>query len=294
MAEGLHAAPLGKQSNTPEVYDAGLLYPVPRAIGRKLLKLEDKQAEELPFLGEDVWNCYEASWLDKNGWPNRVILEVRISCYTPNLVESKSLKLYLNSLNFHRFESSEVAIATICADLHKTVGGAEPPSVTILSVEPALLTPKAWICVDDCFGLDTELAFDCDDSVLSTQMPTSDGPNVVTERLVSHLLRTLCPVTGQPDWGSVLLEYRGPAIDRASLCRYVCSLRKETGFHENCVELLFLAILRRCEPEALRVTGRFLRRGGIDINPVRCTPNHESLELGCLGPAAEQIRVAGQ
>lgn len=279
--------PLGQKVDAPDVYSPEVLFPVPRTMGRSLLGLSDNSGS-LPFTGEDVWNCYEVSWLSVMGIPKRGVLELRVPCTTPNIVESKSLKLYLNSLSFMRFAGVEELLATITADVWRVLGGEIAPNAKILATEPPLLDAASWTCVDDqIMGELPSKALDTpDESVL---LP-SGGALVVTERLVSHVLRTLCPVTGQPDWGSVLIEYSGPQIDCSGVLRYVCSLRREVGFHENAVERIYLAIHKQCAPDALRVTGRFFRRGGIDINPVRFSDGAEAK----LGAPPPQLRVPGQ
>ena len=251
---------LGERCDAPENYSPDVLFPIPRTKGRRLLGLDDGA---VPFEGEDVWNCYEVSWLDHRGRPRRGAVELRIPCESPNVVESKSLKLYLNSLNFKRFASTDEALATIRRDVASVVGClASELSARLFDDQPSM---KGWTCVDDV----------CEDDVPESMLRKPDASllkttgNVVTERLCSHNLRTLCPVTGQPDWGTLLIEYEGPRVDHASLFLYIISLRTETGFHENAVERVALDVERHCKPTKLRVTGRFLRRGGVDINPVR-------------------------
>lgn len=341
--------PLGQKVDAPEAYAPHVLFPIPRAHGRSLLGLDDATGMDLPFVGEDVWNAYETSWLNVSGVPRRGTLELRIPATTPNLVESKSLKLYLNSLNFKRFASPSELLLTVTDDLTPILGG---PSVASLrgvgpagweTEEPPLLDSAVWTCVDDedVGELPSEALDEPDDTHLGIRVSSTatGGAAIVTERLVSHLLRTRCPVTSQPDWGSVFVEYRGPPISRAGLLRYICSLRREIGFHEcvslsqthtlsshvelshredalcaphvgsmsshpdrshddrltrlhrNAVERITLALAARCSPQCLRVTGRFFRRGGIDINPVRAMG--EDVEA-TLGPAPAQIRVPGQ
>lgn len=306
------AGPLGETISCPEDYSPSVLHPVPRAMGRGMLQLPEA-VESLPFRGEDVWNSYELSWLGRNGRPRRSILEMRVGFDSPNLVESKSLKLYLNSLNFKRFDDDQQLLDTIRADLTPVLG-APPAGLALLVADPPLFDAAKWHCVDDYDENDADVAshatgngngathadadvFEPDESLLRCHDAVGDGNGeggaaVVEERLVSHLLRTLCPVTSQPDWGSVLVHYSGARrLDHAGLARYICSLRRETGFHENCVEKIFCAVHAALKPDALCVTGRFFRRGGIDINPVRYTP-------GCTFPSAAagapQTRVVGQ
>lgn len=271
------AGPLGVETKYPTSYDTSILHPIPRALGRGALNIAQGEGssggQELPFVGEDCWNCYEASWLDasKLNRPRRVWLEIRVAVDTPNISESKSLKLYLNSLNFHSFKNDGEAVETIRRDLHGCLGGKEPPHVAILPHDTSLRVTEGFECIDD-EEVDGFGEFDFSGEPDVDSLVASEPDVIVEERLVSHLLRTLCPVTSQPDWGSLYVTYRGPKISRAGLLRYVCSLRKETGFHENAVESAFLAIMRRCAPQGLTVRGMFLRRGGIDICPVRCTP----------------------
>lgn len=296
MAVDEDKGPLGQKVDAPETYAPHVLFPVARERGRALLGLD--AAKPLPFAGDDVWNAYETSWLTGSGVPRRATLEIRIPCTTPNIVESKSLKLYLNSLNFKRFTSPDALVDTVTADVSRILEGSMTAELHgVESDEPPLLDRTEWCCVDDeDVGELPPEALDVPDSNHLTlrQEATesgSDGAAPVTERLVSHLLRTRCPVTSQPDWGSVLIEYHGPPINRAGLLRYVVSLRREIGFHENAVERIGLAIHERCGPTALRVTGRFMRRGGIDINPVRSFG--EDVEAA-LGAPARQLRVPGQ
>lgn len=300
--------PLGKVVPCPDAYDRSLLTPIPRSRGRQLLHL--REHEPLPFVGVDVWTMYEASWLNAAGKPRRLILEMRVPATTPFLVESKSLKLYLNSLNFVRFSSDEDAMSTIRSDVGLVLGDSEGVELRARglddsSAEPSTLLQAScddkgtavaraarWKVIDDVdIGELADSGFgEPDDSLLRCgslpqSVPTAaDGR--VEEALVSHLLRTLCPCTAQPDWGSLLIEYEGQPIDKAGLLRYICTMRREVGFHENAVEKLFLAIQGRCQPNKLRVTGRFMRRGGIDINPTRM--------FGYDDVDAPTIRIPGQ
>lgn len=321
--------PLGQTVDAPEDYAPSVLFPIPRSRGRDLLGLA--QGAPLPFVGEDVWNGYELSWLNASGVPQRATLVLRIPCTTPNVVESKSLKLYLNSLNFARFPDEDSLVNTLCKDLAPTLGchehvlscGDLKPRIRRFSTEDpfywqksfyeGVAPSKAWVCVDEeDVGVmpaalletpdETHLVLDsCEEG----EEGEEDGGDAratskkkrpaVKESLVSHVLRTLCPVTGQPDWGSVIVEYEGHKISRPGLLKYICSLRREVGFHENAIERITLAIHKRCAPRELRVTGRFLRRGGIDINPVRAIKSDAHLSLS-LGDArgATQVRAPGQ
>lgn len=306
--------PLGRVVACPEDYSPALLVGISRMRGRSLLGLHKQSL--LPFLGVDVWSLYEASWLDGSGKPRRLLLELVIACTSPNLVESKSLKLYLNSLNFKRFASDEDALDTIKADVGSVLGGAEHV-VQLLARElyqgaaepPTLLqtwwdehlgrhcfsqpeppeNSAPWQLIDgESIGdLPDEMFGEPDESLLRTNI-VADAPVEIEEALVTHLLRTLCPCTSQPDWGSLLIKYVGEPIDRAGLLRYVCMMRREVGFHENAVEKVFLAIKARCQPKKLQVTGRFMRRGGIDINPTR------AFGYSTESASPPKVRVPGQ
>ncbi len=256
-----HEAPLGRIVAYASRYDAGLLHPIARAAGRAELGL----GATLPFTGVDVWNAYELSWLDLRGKPEVAIAEFRIPATSPNLVESKSFKLYLNSFNQERLASIDLLRATLERDLSMAAGA---PVETILVRADRFVRAR-----DDPFdgtAID-DLAIDIDrygppdpDCLASTQ-------DAAEETLVSHLLKSNCPVTGQPDWASVQIRYAGPRIDRSGLLRYLVSFREHAGFHEQCVERIFVDLLQRCAPERLAVYARYTRRGGLDINPWRST-----------------------
>ena len=256
----LDNTPLGKPAACTDHYDPGLLCPFSRAEGRAVLGLIPNQA--LPFHGEDVWNAYEVSWLDKTGKPEVAMMEIRVPVDSPFLVESKSMKLYFNSFNMMRFASSREVAVVVEKDLSRATG--RPVAVDL--VPP-----------DRFSGIEIrEPAGGCLDLLAPHLVgyTVDAGGLVCTERLVSEawfsrLFRATCPVTGQPDWGAVSVVYTGRKIDPAGLLGYLISYRLHAGFHENCVERIFLDISRQCRPEALIVSARFTRRGGLDINPVR-------------------------
>jgi 7-cyano-7-deazaguanine reductase len=249
-------APLGKATEYPDKYDQALLFGIPRKEGRSTLGLSD----ELPFGGYDYWTAWEISWLDSTGVPRIASAEIRIPVDSPQLIESKSLKLYLGSFAMTRFDTTEQLVATLTEDLGMCIGADVQVSLHA-SGQDIAIRKFAGTSVDAAeTGCDT---YDVDASLLTA------GTDHVTESLYSHLLRSLCPVTGQPDLGSVLIRYSGPQIDPAGLLRYIVSYRQHNDFHEACVERMFLDILRRCEPSKLTVYARYQRRGGIDINPFR-------------------------
>ena len=250
--------PLGQTTEYPQEYAPDVLFPIPRSEGRSALGLETP----LPFTGIDIWNAWELTWLDSSGRPVAAIATMRIDAASPNIVESKSLKLYLGSFAMSRFGNAADVARTIGSDLKKTVGkGVEVEIDTDLDNPSRSIDELPGISIDSasCSGTGE----DVDPGLLSASGET------VTETLHSHLLRSLCPVTGQPDIGSVMIHYRGPCIDRASLLDYIVSYRQHQDFHEACVERIFLDIRNQCAPEELTVYACYNRRGGIDINPFR-------------------------
>jgi 7-cyano-7-deazaguanine reductase len=253
-------SPLGKPSVYAGNYDPGLLFAMPRAAKRAQLGIHGT----LPFFGMDVWNAYELSWLNPRGKPQVAIATLWVPADTPNMVESKSMKLYLNSLNQTRVDSPEALLDLLHADLSEAFGDAVQIKLLaskdfgkqVIGEFEGLLLDRLEIAVDR-YEPDPELL-----RVAADQAP-------VEETLVSHLLRSNCPVTNQPDWASVQIRYSGPAIDQEGLLKYLIGFRQHQEFHEHCVERLFMDIQRRCQPSKLMVSARYTRRGGIDINPWR-------------------------
>ena len=260
--------PLGEKVGYTFTYDPGQLFPVERALGRGALGLDEGA---LPFCGEDIWTAWELSWLTPTGKPVSAVAEIRFPATSRCLVESKSLKLYLNSFNMSRFEDSDKVVEVMKSDLSRVAEGAV--DVTLLGCDDTdtLGVYKAGgRCIDH---LEAEsYVYNVDPMLLK------HGVGVVAgERLCSHVLRTNCPVTGQPDWATVEITYSGKKIDEASLFAYLVSFRTHTGYHENCVETLYTDIMSQLAPESLTVVGRFTRRGGLDINPCRSnSPTHFS------------------
>ncbi|MFS2060574.1 NADPH-dependent 7-cyano-7-deazaguanine reductase QueF [Kosakonia cowanii] len=259
--QALSGLTLGKTTDYRDTYDASLLQGVPRSLNRDPLGLK---ADNLPFHGADIWTLYELSWLNANGLPQVAVGQVELDYASLNLVESKSFKLYLNSFNQTRFASWEEVRSTLQRDLSACAQGAV--SVTLYRVDELEGQPVAHfagLCIDD-----QDIAIDNYefDAALLTDAASSD---VVEETLVSHLLKSNCLITHQPDWGSVQIQYRGSKIDREKLLRYLVSFRHHNEFHEQCVERIFTDIQRFCQPESLSVYARYTRRGGLDINPWR-------------------------
>ncbi|MDY0205734.1 MAG: NADPH-dependent 7-cyano-7-deazaguanine reductase QueF [Pseudomonas sp.] len=253
-------SPLGKSSAYISQYDASLLFGIARATKWRELGFS---ADNLPYVGVDIWNCYELSWLLPSGKPVVAIGQFTVPADSPNIIESKSFKLYLNSLNQSIYASFAQVQALLEADLSAVAQA--PVQVEIKTLDQVtaegLQLPQG-ICVDD---LDVQIS--------SYQQPTVEllvcGTEQVEEQLYSHLLKSNCPVTSQPDWGTVHVHYRGAALDHASLLTYLVSFRQHEDFHEQCVERIFLDLQRCLNPEFLTVSARYVRRGGLDINPYR-------------------------
>ncbi len=255
--------PLGRAVDYPRGYDPTLLFPIPRAHGRAGLGLSDAA---LPFEGMDRWHAYELGWLDARGKPVVATATITVPARSPQLIESKSLKLYLNSLNAARFDTAEAVRARIARDLSQAAGAA----VEVVFGLPPM--PES----DRAASIDA-IEVDCDAYDLpQPDFLAADAADIADEVLRSDLLKSNCPVTGQPDWASVRIAYRGPRIDRAGLLRYLVSFREHAEFHEQCVERIFVDVLARCRPQALSVEARYTRRGGLDINPWRILPGMDA------------------
>jgi 7-cyano-7-deazaguanine reductase len=254
---------LGREVAYPAHYDPTLLFPIPRAPARAEIGIAADSA--LPFIGHDRWHAYELSWLDGRGKPLVDTATITVPATSPCLVESKSLKLYLNSLNATRFDDPEAVRRRIAADLSQAAGA---PVDVAFGLPPLASGAPDATCID-ALELDIDHYGPPDAGLLRVE----DG-HVVEETLRSDLLKSNCPVTGQPDWAGVRIAYRGPRIDREGLLRYLVSFRDHAGFHEQCVERIFVDLQARCRPGRLSVEARYTRRGGLDINPWRATPGH--------------------
>ena len=262
--------PLGKQVDYPQQYDPSQLFPVARSGNRAAIGLVEGK---LPFQGYDHWRAYELSWLSPSGLPQVATANIYVPCDSENIVESKSMKLYFNSLNQSTFDGIEEVQQRIATDLSNAAGASV--SVELFGADaPALQT---GLMPDNAVLLDT-LAVTADvwqpDSAL---LRTADG--VASEWLYSHLFRSNCPITRQPDWGSILIHYQGEAISHPDLLRYIVSYRQHEGFHEHCVEQIFNDLLSTFNLNSLTVSINYLRRGGIEINPVRSTEPTDAIKL---------------
>lgn len=259
--QALEGLTLGKKTAYVEHYAPQLLQAVPRSLNRDALNLHQ---DNLPFSGEDLWTLYELSWLNPQGVPQVAIGYVSLAADSLNLIESKSFKLYLNSFNQTSFADRESVRQTLEQDLSDCAQGQVKVSLCSLSdVEGEAVGAFAGECIDDLPITVDNYSFD---NALLTGATT---PEIVEETLVSHLLKSNCLITQQPDWGSVMIRYRGPRIDREALLRYLLSFRQHNEFHEQCVERIFNDLLQFCQPQALTVYARYTRRGGLDINPWR-------------------------
>ncbi len=257
---------LGKPVVYADQYDASLLFPLPRADKRAELGL----GSALPFFGADLWTAFELSWLTPRGKPQVAIAQVTVPCETPHIVESKSFKLYLGSFSNTRFASADAVRDRLRADISEAVWRGAPSAS---SVGVRLVLPEAFgrEAIEELEGVNLDrLDIDCERYAPAPELLTAAfDEQPVEETLVSHLLKSNCPVPGQPDWGSVQIRYSGPQIDQGQLLRYIVSFRNHTEFHEQCVERLFMDIRARCKPVRLSVYARYTRRGGLDINPFR-------------------------
>lgn len=258
MSAALSDSPLGRAAKYPDRYDPDLLFAIERAPQRDLLGL----GPTLRFGGVDLWTAYEVSWLDAAGKPQVAIASFAVPADSPRLVESKSVKLYLAGMNLTRFPSEGDVAATLARDLSRATGA---------TIEVALAAPhgSGELPLADFAGtcIDT-LPIAVDRFEPLPEALTASGAQR-SEALYTRLFRSVCPVTGQPDYACVQVDYRGAGIDRAGLLRYLVSFRRHPGFHEHCVERIFVDVLAACRPNKLAVEARFTRRGGLDINPFR-------------------------
>jgi len=253
-------SPLGKNSAYRTDYAPELLFPIPRQGKRDELGLQGT----LPFFGVDIWNAYELSWLNMRGKPQVAVAKITFPADSPNIIESKSFKLYLNSFNQTRLANEEALRSLMVQDLSAAAGAGVHVVITLqedfakleMGELEGLLLDRLDIDVDNYAPQPEVLKANFDD------LP-------VEEVFISHLLKSNCLVTGQPDWGSVQISYAGPQIDQESLLRYLIGFREHNEFHEQCVERIFTDILRHCKPTQLAVYARYTRRGGLDINPWR-------------------------
>ncbi|MCW8831996.1 MAG: NADPH-dependent 7-cyano-7-deazaguanine reductase QueF [Colwellia sp.] len=268
-AKALNKLTLGKTTEYCSEYNPDLLQGVPRSLNRDDLAL---MSDNLPFIGEDVWYGYELSWLNTQGKPVVAVAEFRFACTSPNIVESKSFKLYLNSFNQSQFINAEAVEKLLTKDLSAIAG--VTAKVRLFDVEQcdalAIKRPtQDTLCIDhqditiENYQFSAELLADA-------QQPNNQD-EIVNEKLVSHLLKSNCLITNQPDWASVYIDYKGKPINHALLLKYLISFRQHNEFHEQCVERIFCDLNKYCQLDELTIFARYTRRGGLDINPFRST-----------------------
>ena len=269
----LNELALGKSTEYRAVYNPKLLQSIPRALNREELNIVEKQ----PFVGKDVWHAYELSWLNLKAKPQVALGRFIINADSLNIVESKSLKLYLNSFNQSQFESAQQVSQILQKDLSVVLNADieielfSPDNLQALS-----LTALPGKCIDD---LDIEIdSFDLNSKLLHCDDQTTVDQEI-SETLHSHLLKSNCLITNQPDWASIVISYSGKKISHEGLLRYLISFRQHNEFHEQCVERIFMYILKQCRPKKLTVHAMYTRRGGIDINPFRTTEREFEVPL---------------
>ena len=268
QAPSLQNLSLGQVTEYKSQYDASLLQGVPRSLNRDELKLE---ATNLPFLGCDLWNIYELSWLNGKGKPMVATGVVKVPFDSDNLIESKSFKLYLNSFNQTKFDNVESVQQYLIKDLSAC---ANKPVTVELNADMSNFNEKLGNFTGECIdNLDIEVDNYQFTATLLTDLCLTES---ITETLHSHLLKSNCLITSQPDWGSVEISYTGKKIDREKLLRYLISFRQHNEFHEQCVELIYCDLMKFGKIDSLSVYARYTRRGGLDINPYRCSKDIES------------------
>ncbi len=257
---------LGKNSAYVDQYDASLLFPIPRAVKREELGIQGAPI----FFGADLWTAFELSWLNLKGKPQVAIAHIMVPAETTHIVESKSFKLYLNSFNATRFVDVQAVRDCMREDLDQALwhGGTIESRCGVKIILPEDFDKEP---VHELDGLNLDrMDIECTQYQPAHELLTAEHDEApVTETFVSHLLKSNCLVTGQPDWGSVQISYSGSQIDQAGLLQYIVSFRNHNEFHEQCVERIFMDIWTRCKPLKLSVFARYTRRGGLDINPWR-------------------------
>ena len=257
---------LGKPATYVDQYDASQLFPMPRATKREEIGVRGAP----PFFGADLWTAFELSWLNLRGKPQVALAHITVPCESPNIVESKSFKLYLGSFTNTKFADADAVRACIRTDINEAVwrGGPMQSSVGVKVLLPEMFDREP---VHELDGLSLDrLDIECSQYTPAPELlRAASDEQPVTEVLTSNLLKSNCLVTGQPDWGSVQISYSGPQIEQGSLLQYLISFRNHNEFHEQCVERIFMDVWTRCKPVKLSVYARYTRRGGLDINPFR-------------------------
>jgi 7-cyano-7-deazaguanine reductase len=266
-APELKASILGKTTEYAQQYDATLLHPIARKLNRDQIAVNEAQ---LPFQGEDTWTGYELSWLNERGKPQVAVATFTFPCQSSHIIESKSFKLYLNSFNQTRFADQQTVLDTLTKDL--SAAAHSQVDVVLYRADEydcLVFTPMPGKCIDD---LDIEVEHYSPTKNLLKQK----SKNVVSETLHSHLLKSNCLITSQPDWASIVIDYTGVEVCHESLLRYLISFRSHNEFHEQCVERIYCELQRTFAFEKLKVYARYTRRGGLDINPYRSSESNKT------------------
>ncbi len=263
---------LGKQVEYKCNYDSSLLFPIKRSLARNKIITQS----ELPFNGYDLWNCYEVSWLNLKGKPEVRIVHFIVPANSECLIESKSIKLYLNSFNNTKFTDEQEVFDLIQSDLSHAAGLAVEVFINKLSYyKNQTLNLFDGILLDE---IDVEISdYQVNSDLLKMELDSAE--HIVEETLYSNLLKSNCLVTGQPDWASVQIKYSGKKINHQSLLKYLISYRNHNGFHEECIEHIFVDILENCRPKELTVFAKYTRRGGVDISPFRTNLGAKNTEI---------------
>jgi 7-cyano-7-deazaguanine reductase len=274
---------LGQASAYVDHYDAALLFPIARQTKRDEIGI----THALPFMGADLWTAYELSWLNARGKPQVAICYITVPCETPNIVESKSVKLYLNSFNNTPFEGLDHGEQAVREAIALDIGAAawaKPRGEAKVGVRLVTQEQFAQEKLQELGGLPLDrLDIACTHYTPAPELlAAAFDEQPVSEVLVSHLLKSNCLVTNQPDWGSVQISYSGPQIDQETLLQYIVSFRNHNEFHEQCVERIFMDVWKRCKPTKLAVFARYTRRGGVEINPFRTSYPQALPSLGRL------------
>ncbi len=254
-------SPLGKSASYEGEYRTDFLFPIARAPFRELLEIKGTP----PFFGYELWNAYELSWLNLKGKPISAIAQFVIPCHSPNIIEAKSFKLYLNSFHQTRFENEAAVSATLERDLSTCI-----QAPILLEIAPLTLIHSCELGRMEGTYLD-HLDIEVSQYSVDPNLLSCAEDSIVTETLYSDIFKSNCLGTGQPDWGSIEITYTGPKINHEQLLKYLISYRNHKEFHEHCVERIFMDILRHCQTHELTVMGHFTRRGGLDTNPCRST-----------------------
>ena len=267
VTKTLQNVPLGEKSTYSSKYDPSLLFAIPRSEKRNEINI----ISPLPFYGYDIWNAYEVSWLNQQGKPVVAIATFIIPCTSINIIESKSFKLYLNSFNNTRFNSSNDVYQLLEKDLSTSLQSKLEITLSILDISlNSSIESLPGKCIDN-------LDVSCDTYTINPNFLSCEDTQEISETLYSNLLKSNCLVTNQPDWGSISISYTGKPINKAGLLKYIVSFRDHNEFHEQCVERIFMDIMQQCQPKKLTVYARYTRRGGLDINPIRSTNKEISI-----------------